>query len=123
MCEPAVGVLRGKVHIRAHGSADKIITMVTTGCGSSLGTLGESHTDTNSPKDAHINTVKANIHTQTFTHCYVTRVHNVIQQNQTHADEIPRGGRNISSTYIGILYLCPHPNRKQEDINIKDVIT
>lgn len=70
MCEPAVRVLRGKVHISAHGSTDKIITMVTTGCGLSLGTLGESHTDTNSPKGTHINTVKANIHTETFTHSY-----------------------------------------------------
>ncbi len=25
-------------------------------------------------------------------------------------------------TYVGILYLCPHPNRKQGDINIKDAI-
>lgn len=25
--------------------------------------------------------------------------------------------------YIGILYLCPHPNRKQGDINIKDAIS
>lgn len=45
-----MGVLRGKIHISAHGSADKIITMVTTGCGSSHGTLGESRTDTNGLK-------------------------------------------------------------------------
>lgn len=33
---------------RAHGRGDKIITMVTTGCGPSQGMLGESHTDANS---------------------------------------------------------------------------
>lgn len=123
MCTPAVGVLQGKVHIRAHGSADKIITMVTTGCGSSPGTLGESHTDTNSLKGTHISGAKANIHTQTFTHSYrgagrSQGYNTVIQHKQTGGE-----GKEYIVHIYRILYLCPHPNRKQEDINVKDVIT
>lgn len=109
MCEPAVGALQGKVHIRAHGSTDNIITMVTTGCGSSLGTLGESHTDSNWLKGTHINTAKANIHTQTFTHrCRGAgrSQGNEIQQNQTHGDEIPTGSKeSIIHIYRNPLFM------------------
>lgn len=98
MCDSAPSVCE-----RAHGTEDKIITMVTTGCGLPQGMLEESHTDANSWRGKHTHKhTKANIHThKNFTHiktshtlitahreCTHTQIglHVGIQQRQTRID-------------------------------------
>lgn len=60
---------------RAHGRGDKIITMVTTGCGPSRGMEGESHTDANSPRGTNTHIPHRNKYSHTHTQTQKTFTH------------------------------------------------
>lgn len=101
--------------------------------------LGKSHTDANSLRDKHTSTHSHIPHRDKYSHtwklyhafilihrvCTHAQVYVEIQQNHnthTHEPLLNFKKQKSTHTYIGILYLCPHPNRKQRDINIKDAI-
>lgn len=73
------------------------------------------HTETNIKLNTHLHWYKELMHVYMYVEKFSQTTH-----RDTHTN--PCWVLKCTHTYIGILYLCPHPNRKHGDINIKDAI-